>query len=103
MKLKKGDKVIVISGKDKGKVGVIQKAYPRLNKVVVEGVAVRKKHQKPTQQNPKGTIVEVYAPIDASNVMYYDSKAKKGTRLGYLIKEDGTKVRVAKSTKAEIK
>lgn len=88
MKLKKGDKVIVISGKDKGKVGVIQRAYPKLNKIVVEGVNVRKKHQKPTQQNPEGSIVEIYAPIDASNVMYYDAKTKKGTRLGYKVNKD---------------
>lgn len=103
MKLKKGDKVIVISGKDKGKVGVIQRAYPKLNKIVVEGVNVRKKHQKPTQQNPEGSIVEIYAPIDASNVMYYDAKTKKGTRLGYKVNKDGVKVRVAKKTNTEIK
>ena len=103
MKLKKGDKVIVISGKDKGKVGVIQRAYPKLNKIVVEGVNVRKKHQKPTQQNPEGSIVEIYAPIDASNAMYYDAKTKKGTRLGYEVNKDGVKVRVAKKTNTEIK
>lgn len=103
MKLKKGDKVIVISGKDKGKVGVIQRAYPKLNKIVVEGVNVRKNHQKPTQQNPEGSIVEIYAPIDASNAMYYDAKTKKGTRLGYKVNKDGVKVRVAKKTNTEIK
>lgn len=103
MKLKKGDKVIVIAGKDKGKVGVIQRAYPKLNKIVVEGVNVRKKHQKPTQQNPEGSIVEIYAPIDASNAMYYDAKTKKGTRLGYKVNKDGVKVRVAKKTNTEIK
>lgn len=103
MKLKKGDKVIVISGKNKGKVGVIQRAYPKLNKIVVEGVNVRKKHQKPTQQNPEGSIVEIYAPIDASNAMYYDTKTKKGTRLGYKVNKDGVKVRVAKKTNTEIK
>ena len=103
MKLKKGDKVIVISGKDKGKVGVIQRAYPKLNKIVVEGVNVRKKHQKPSQQNPEGSIVEIYVPIDASNAMYYDAKTKKGTRLGYKVNKDGVKVRVAKKTNTEIK
>lgn len=103
MKLKKGDKVIVISGKDKGKVGDIQRAYPKLNKVVVEGVNIRKKHQKPTQQNPEGSIVEIYAPIDASNVMYYDAKSKKGVRIGYSVNKSGEKVRISKKTKAEIK
>ncbi|MBR1581433.1 MAG: 50S ribosomal protein L24 [Bacilli bacterium] len=101
MKLKKGDKVIVIAGKDKKKVGVIQRAYPRLNKVVVEGVNVRKKHQKPTQQNPEGSIVEIYAPIDASNVMLYDAKAKKGVRVGYKLEEKG-KVRINKRTNEPI-
>lgn len=103
MKIKSGDKVIVISGKDKGKTGVVQKAYPKLNKVVVEGVNVHKKHMKPTQQNPEGSIQEVYAPLDASKVMYYDAKTKKGTRLGYKVNKDGTKVRVAKKSATEIK
>ncbi len=102
MKLKRGDKVIVISGKDKGKVGVIQKAYPKLNKVVVEGVNIHKKHQKPTQQNPEGSILEMYSPLHVSNVMYYDAKAKKGTRLGYKLNKDGNKVRYMKSNGQEI-
>lgn len=80
MKLKKGDKVIVIAGADKKKTGTIQRVYPKLNKVVVEGVAVRKKHKKPTQQNPEGSILEIYAPIDASNVSLIDPKTKKATR-----------------------
>ena len=69
MNLIKGDKVIVIAGKDKGKTGAIQKVDPKTNRVVVEGVNLRKKHKKPTQANPEGSIVEIYAPIDASNVM----------------------------------
>lgn len=103
MKLRKGDKVIIIAGKDKGKVGVIQRTYPKLNKIVVEGVNVHKKHQKPTQQNPEGSILEMYAPISSSNAMYYDSKAKKGTRLGYKFDKDGNKVRFMKSNGTEIK
>ena len=102
MKLVKGDKVIVISGKDKGKVGIIQRAYPSINKVVVEGVNVVKKHQKPTQTHPEGSIVEMYAPIDVSKVMYYDEKTKKGTRIGYSL-VDGKKVRIAKKSGKEIK
>ena len=97
MNLKKGDKVIVIAGRDKGKSGVIQKVIPETNRVVVEGVNVRKKHQKPTQANPEGSIVEVYAPIDASNVMLEDPKTKKPTRLGHKIVK-GKKVRVAKKS-----
>ena len=97
MNIKKGDTVIVISGRDKGKVGVVQKVSPKLNKVVVEGVNLRKKHQKPSQKNNEGSIVEIYAPIDASNIMIQDPKTKKPTRVG--IKEvKGKKVRVTKKS-----
>ena len=101
MDLRKGDKVIVIAGKDKGKTGAIQKVDPKTNRVVVEGVNVRKKHKKPTQQNPEGSIVEIYAPIDASNVMFVDPKTKKGTRIGHKLVK-GKKVRVAKASGTEI-
>ena len=97
MNFVKGDKVIVIAGRDKGKTGVIQRVYPKLNKVVVENVNVRKKHKKPSQSNPEGSIVEVYAPIDASNVMLIDPKTKKPTRIGHKIVK-GKKVRVAKKS-----
>lgn len=97
MKLVKGDKVIVIAGADKGKTGTIQKVIPEQNRVVVENVNVRKKHNKPTQANPEGSIVEVYAPINASNVMLLDPKTNKPTRIGH--KEvKGKKVRVAKKS-----
>lgn len=97
MNLVKGDKVIVIAGRDKGKTGVIQKVIPEINRVVVENVNVRKKHKKPTQASPEGSIVEVYAPIDASNVMLEDPKTKKPTRVGH--KEvKGKKVRFAKKS-----
>lgn len=97
MNLVKGDKVIVIAGRDKGKSGVIQKVIPELNRVVVENVNIRKKHKKPTQANPEGTIVEVYAPIDASNVMLEDPKTKKPTRVGHKMVK-GKKVRFAKKS-----
>ncbi|MFA6755296.1 MAG: 50S ribosomal protein L24 [Bacilli bacterium] len=104
MKILKGDKVIVISGKDKGKTGIVQRVYPKLNKVVVEGVNIRKKHLKPTQNNPEGGIQEIYAPIASCKVMYYDTKTKKGTRLGYKVDtKTGKKIRVAKKSKQEIK
>lgn len=97
MDLRKGDKVIVIAGRDKGKTGTIQKVIPETNRVVVDGINIRKKHQKPTQANPEGSIVEVYAPIDASNVMLEDPKTKKPTRIGH--KEvKGKKVRFAKKS-----
>lgn len=101
MKIKKGDKVIVIAGADKGKVGTVQKSFPALHKVVVDGVNVRKKHQKPTQGNPEGSIVEIYAPIHVSNVAIYDEKLKKGVRVGY-VKDGDKKVRVNKKTGAKL-
>ncbi len=102
MLIKKGDKVIVITGADKGKTGVVQRAYPKLEKVVVEGINVKKKHRKPTQQNPEGTILDIYAPIHVSNVSLIDPKTKKATRVG--IKEvKGKKVRYAKKSGEVIK
>ena len=101
MDLRKGDKVIVIAGKDKGKTGEIQKVDPKTNRVVGEGVNLRKKHKKPTQNNPEGSIVEIYAPIDASNVMIVDPQTKKPTRIGHKIVK-GKKVRVAKKSGAEL-
>lgn len=101
MNIKKGDKVIVIAGSDKGKEGVVQVVYPSINKVVVENVNVRKKHRKPNQKNPEGSIAEVFAPIDASNVAILDPKTKKATKVAY--KEvKGKKVRVTKASGSEI-
>ena len=97
MNLVKGDKVIVIAGRDKGKTGTIQKVIPETNRVVVEGINLRKKTNKPSQKNPDGGIVEIYAPIDASNVMLVDPKTKQPTRIGH--KEvKGKKVRYAKKS-----
>ena len=101
MNFVKGDKVIVISGRDKGKTGTIQKVDARNNRVVVENVNVRKKHRKPTQQNPEGSILEIYAPIDASNVMLVDPKTKKPTRIKHDVVK-GKKVRVAKASGTEL-
>jgi len=102
MKIKKGDKVEVLTGKDKGKRGEVLRVYPEKNKVVVEGVAIAKRHVKPNAANQQGGIVEVEAAIDASNVALIDPKTDKPTRVGYLIKEDGTKVRVSKKSGAEL-
>lgn len=96
MNIRKGDTVIVISGAEKGKKGIVQRVYPKLNKVVVEGVNVRKKHRKPSQSVPEGSIVEVYCPIHASNVALIDPKTKKPTRVHYG-EVKGKKVRLAKS------
>lgn len=96
MRIKKDDTVVVIAGKDKGKIGKVIKAIPKENKVVVEGVNVQTKHQKQTQK-AKAEIKHVEGPIQVSNVMYYDSKTKEASRLGYTFK-DGNKVRVAKKS-----
>jgi large subunit ribosomal protein L24 len=96
MHVKKGDKVRVISGKDKGKTGVILAAYPKDSRVLVEGVNVVKKHAKPSQVNPQGGIMSFEAPIHVSNVMPIDPKTSNPTRVGYTT-VDGKKVRVAKS------
>ena len=101
MNLIKGDKVVVIAGKDKGKTGTIQKVDPKSNRVVVEGINLRKKHKKPTQANPEGSVIEIYAPIDASNVMLVDPKTKKPTRIGHKVVK-GKKVRVALKSGTEL-
>lgn len=82
MKLKKEDNVIVIAGNSKGKSGKILKVFPKKNRVIIEGVNLRKRHTKASQQNPQGGIVEKEAPIDASNVMILDPKSNEGTRIG---------------------
>ncbi|MDR0846676.1 MAG: 50S ribosomal protein L24 [Lactobacillales bacterium] len=96
MFVKKGDKVKVITGKDKGKTGVVLSASPKTNKVVVEGIALAKKHQKPNNANPQGGIVEFEAPINASNVQVLDKNGVAG-RIGYKV-VDGKKVRYSKKT-----
>jgi len=102
MKIKVGDNVIVTSGsrKDKNKQGKVLKTLIDSNMVVVEGVNFKKKITP--DANGKKTMVDVEFPINASNVMFYDEKSKKGTRLGYTQK-DGKKVRVAKASGTEIK
>lgn len=102
MKIKTGDTVIVLSGDDKGKIGKVLKAMPKENKVLVEGVNAAKKHVKPSQANPQGTVKDINLPIDASNVAVVDSKTNKATRIGYKT-VDGKKVRIAKKSGTEIK
>lgn len=101
MKLKKGDNVIIISGKDKGKKGKILKVFKDDNQILVEGVNMKKRHQKPTKQGQKGQILDKNMPIDASNAMFFDSKSNKGTRIGVELKGN-EKIRVAKKSGAKI-
>ncbi|PLR65773.1 MULTISPECIES: 50S ribosomal protein L24 [Bacillaceae] len=94
MHVKKGDKVMVISGKDKGKQGVVLAAFPKKDRVLVEGINIMKKHSKPSQANPQGGIISQEAPIHVSNVMPLDPKSGEPTRVGFKV-VDGKKVRVA--------
>lgn len=102
MNFKVGDKVVVIAGSDKGKEGKIIKTLKAENKVVVEGVNVVKKHQKPTA-NEAGGIIEVEKPIHASNVMIMDPKTKKGTRIGHTTDtKTGKKIRITKKSNEKL-
>lgn len=96
-KLKKGDPVVVIAGKDKKTQSKILKVDREKGQVVVENVNVVKRHTKPNQTNPDGGIVEKNMPLSISNVMYFCPKCKKGVRLGYKMTNDGKKVRYCKS------
>ena len=94
-KIRKGDEVVVIAGRDKGRQGRVLKVIPETGRVLVEGINVVKRHTRPTPQNPEGGIIEKEMPIHQSNVMLWDSKEEKPTRVRYRKNEDGTKVRVS--------
>jgi large subunit ribosomal protein L24 len=96
MKLRKEDKVIVLRGRDKGKTGVVLRVIPKENQIVVENVNVVKRHTKPSQKQPRGGILEITKPIDASKVMVLDPHSGKPARVGYEIKADGSKERIFK-------
>ncbi|OHA19119.1 MAG: 50S ribosomal protein L24 [Candidatus Taylorbacteria bacterium RIFCSPHIGHO2_01_FULL_45_63] len=102
MFIKKGDTVIVRSGKDKGKTGKVVKAFPKKSSVIVAGVHVRKKHERPKRGGQKGQIVEKALPIHVSSVMLVDSESGKGTRVGFKM-VGGKKMRVAVKSGKEIK
>ena len=95
-KYKKGDEVIVKVGKDKGKIGKISKVITSNEKVVITGVNISKKHQKPSQDS-KGGIIDKEMPIHISNILAYDAKSKKSSKVGFKI-EEGKKIRILKST-----
>ena len=102
MKIKKGDRVRVLSGKDRGKEGVVMRAMPAEGKVIVDGVNVAKKHQKPTRVTMQGGIIDKDMPIDVSNVAIIDPTDGKPTRVGYRVEADGHKVRISRRTGAEL-
>src|SRR5580698_5610157 len=106
MKIKKGDRVVVVAGRDRGATGLVIAAYPDRNKVLVQGVNVVKKNKKVTyqgQRNAKeGGITQQEAPIDVSNVQLVDPETKRPARVGYRIDEDGNKIRVARPSGKDI-
>jgi large subunit ribosomal protein L24 len=96
MKLKKGDRVVVLSGKDRGKEGVIQTVFPAKNKVIIQGINVARKHQKSSSATMQAGIIDKNMPMDASNVAIV--VGGKPSRIGYKVQADGSKVRIAKRT-----
>lgn len=95
MRIKKGDVVIVLSGKDKGRTGEVLAVSPKLGRVIVKGINIMTKHNRPTNANPGGGIEKVEAPMSVSKVAYLDPKEKKATKLGYkFVEKDGKTVKV---------
>ena len=101
MKIKKGDKVKIIKGKDSGKTGKVLKVFSEKNKVLVEGLNIYKKHLRPKKQGEKGEIIALPKPLSASNVMLDCSSCGKAVRVGYLI-ENGKKTRICKKCHAPV-
>lgn len=101
MKIKKGDNVYIISGKDSGKSGKVLKVFPETEKILVEGVFLKKKRQRPKKAGQKGEVVSAASPINASNAMLLCKHCKRGVRAGYSVSGD-KKLRVCKKCKNEI-
>lgn len=103
IRIKKGDLVIVRSGRDKGRTGKVVMTHPSENKVTVEGINIVKKHLKPNREHPSGGIVDQEKPLWVSKVAIVDPESKKPSRIGYKLGKDGAKVRVYKKSGKEIK
>ena len=101
IKLKKGDEVIILAGKDKGKIGKITLVKPQINKAIVSGINKVKKHTKPDNNQPGG-IVEKEMPIQISNIAFYDNLTKKGAKLGYKLNDKKEKKRVIRNSGKEV-
>lgn len=98
MRIKKGDQVRVMAGNDRSKQGKVLKVFPESGRVIIEKINLIKRHQRRSQNNPQGGIIEKEAPIDASNVMLICPRTKKPTRLGKEILSDGSRARVSKKS-----
>ena len=102
LRIKKGDRVRVLTGKDRGKEGVVMRVLPRDNKVIVDGVNVAKKHQKARSATSQGGIIDKDMPIPVPNVAVLSPSDGKPTKVGYKVLEDGSKIRICRRTGAEI-
>ena len=98
LNIKKNDQVVVVAGKDKGKMGKVLKVFPRQNRLIVEHINMSKKARRRTQQNQQGGFIDIEMPIHRSNVMLVDRKTNRSTRFGSSILKDGTKVRISKKS-----
>jgi len=103
IRLKKDDTVIVRNGKYKGKTGKVLSTSPATNTIVVDGINIVKKHQKPNKKYPQGGIIEITKPINIAKVGIYEPTLKKASRIGYKIADNGTKTRVFKASNKEVK
>jgi large subunit ribosomal protein L24 len=103
IRIKKGDTVIIRSGKYKGKTGKVSAVHPKLNKVTVEGINIVKRHRKPSRTHPQGGVTELTKPLWVSKVGLYDSVKKKPSRVGYKLDSKGGKSRILKTSGKEIK
>ena len=102
LRIRKGDKVKILSGKDRGKMGKVLHVYPNKERALVEGINMAKKHVRKSQQNPNGAVVQKELPIHISNLSLLDPVTSKSTRIKTLVAEDGSKQRVSAKNKAVI-
>ena len=102
MKIRKGDRVVVLSGKDRGKEGEVSIVSPKYGRVIVDGANITKKHQRPTRETMQGGIIDKEMPISVSNVAVISPQDGKPTRVGYRTANDGSKVRICRRTGADL-
>ena len=102
MKIRKGDRVQVLTGKDRGKTGTVTRAIPEKDRVIVDGVNIAKKHQKPTSQTNTGGIIDKEMPIPVSNVAIICNACGAPTRIGHRFEADGTKVRICRKCGGDV-
>ena len=102
MKIRKGDRVQVLTGKDRGKTGTVTRSIPARGRVIVDSVNIAKKHQKPTSATQQGGIIDKEMPIPVANVAIVCSSCGKPTRIGYRFGADGTKVRICRKCEGDL-